>query len=130
MRDTYDLGLNEVTFTLKIWIKPSPKPFYVLDPTNTGPVFSTDLPTNPVSFNVTKSWEYLLPKIYDFDKDAVVVKATGSDVDYITAESTPARLLIKEGSTTEAEIGIRTVQIDLTDLPVDLADPKTSSYKL
>ena len=97
LRDTYTLGINEVTFTLKIWVRPPEKPFFVLKPVNTGPVFADDLPQNPVSFNVTEAWEYVLPDIYDFDKDEVFVKAYGTEATYVRAENTPARLMIEAG---------------------------------
>lgn len=58
---------------------------------------------------MTDEWEYFLPDIYDFDKDQVLIKASGTGVEYIKADSGPARLVIAAGQTTEAEIGIKTV---------------------
>ena len=128
LKDTYDLGQNENLITLSIWVQPIALPYYILRPTNRRPMFGWDLPTDAVSFNITEAWEYLMPSVYDFDRDDAVVSVVGEGTPYVKVATEPLRLFIDANTTTEAQIGPVDVQLAITDIPVDLAPPLTSYY--
>ena len=64
------------------------------------PLFNSDLPADAVSFNITEAWEFLLPSVYDFDRDEASVSVVGNGTFYVKVATDPLRVYIDANTTT------------------------------
>ena len=77
--DAYEFGPNEQLYFLKIIVDVPKRPFFVLEPKNEPPVFTEELTTEELKFNIGEAWEFILPQVADPDLDEVVVQIGNSD---------------------------------------------------
>ena len=64
-------------------------------------MFTTELTTEELKFNIGEAWEFILPQVEDPDLDEFVVEIINSDeLPFVQIEqSDPPRLFIDEGAT-------------------------------
>ena len=72
----YGLRLNQAKFSFTLVVRVPEQPFHIYVKNNLAPEFATEPPgaDEILQFEVGKAWEYLLPEVFDPDKDPVLTQ--------------------------------------------------------
>ena len=101
LTDNYKWVETKIVYFFAIEIDIPERPFHIYAPKNKAPKFMSKLSDEEQNFDIGLAWEYLLPVVFDFDGDPVLIEIRNLDTKFVQAELLPVpRLFITKGSST------------------------------